>query len=41
MNMNKEMKELINIMKWNTFYTGSGAILALVALIIALIALFR
>ena len=35
------MKELIKLTKKNTFYTGSGSLLALLALIIAVIALCK
>lgn len=35
------MKELIKVMKKNTFYTGAGALVGLVALVISLIALMK
>lgn len=37
----KYLKELIQIFKTNTFYTGAGALVGVVALVIALVALFR
>lgn len=37
----KSLKEIIEILNKNTFYTGSGAFLALAALIISFIALIK
>ena len=39
--MEKYLEEIIKILNKNTFYTGSGAFLALAALIISLIALIK
>ena len=35
------MKELIKVTRKNTFYTGSGSLLALLALVIGLFALIK
>ena len=39
--MQTELQQIIEILKKNTKYTGSGVIVGLVALIIALIALIK
>lgn len=39
--MEKYLKQIIKILEKNTFFTASGTILALVALIISLVALIK